>query len=52
MIGDVIALLNDLLGGDLTIRFMLKVTTVGVIAGGIFAYYLHDLRVEEKDAAA
>jgi len=52
IIGDLIALLNDLLGGDLTIRFGLKVATVGVIAAGIFAYYLHDLRSEEKDARA
>ena len=52
IIGDLIALLNDLLGGDLTLRFVLKALTVGLIAAGIFAYYLHDLRVEEKDATA
>lgn len=52
IIGDLIALLSDLLGGELTLRFALKVVTVGGIATGIFAYYLHDLRSEDRDAAA
>ncbi|MEO8634654.1 MAG: DUF5671 domain-containing protein [Gemmatimonadales bacterium] len=48
IIGDLITILNDLLGGALTLRFVLKALTVGVIAAGIFGYYLHDLRVEER----
>lgn len=52
IIGDLIALLNDLLGGELTTRFALKVATVGVIAAGVFTYYLRDLRAAERDAAA
>jgi hypothetical protein len=51
LIGDVIALVYNALGGDLTIRFFLKVLTVGLIAGLIFGYYLRDLRAEEQAAA-
>lgn len=52
VIGDLIALLNDVLGGELTLRFVLKVLTVGLIAGGLFFYYLHDLRMEDRNAPA
>jgi hypothetical protein len=45
---DLIALIYNLLGGELTARFLLKVGTVGVIAGSIFGYYLADLRREER----
>jgi hypothetical protein len=38
-----------LLGGELTIRFFLKVLTIAVIAGTIFGYYLWDLRREEEE---
>jgi hypothetical protein len=47
--GDLIALVYNLLGGELTLRFALKVATVAVIAGGIFGYYLSDLRREEHE---
>jgi hypothetical protein len=50
IIGDLITLLFNLLGGELTLRFMLKVLTVLLIAGLIFGYYLWDLRKEEKEA--
>ena len=49
LIGDVTALVFNLLGGELTIRFLLKVLTVGVIAGSVFSYYLWDLRQEERE---
>jgi hypothetical protein len=42
-------LIFNLLGGDLTIRFLLKVLVVAVIAGSAFTYYLLDLRKEEKE---
>lgn len=45
---DLIALIYNLLGGELTARFLLKVGTVGVIAGSILGYYLVDLRQEER----
>jgi len=49
IIGDLITLLFNLLGGELTLRFFLKVMTVLMIAGIIFGYYLWDLRKEEKE---
>ena len=49
LIGDMIALVNNLLGGELTVRFVLKVLVAALIAGTIFGYYLWDLRREEKE---
>lgn len=48
IIGDSITLVYNLLGGELTLRFTLKVLTIGAIAGTIFGYYLWDLRKEEQ----
>ncbi len=48
LIGDMIALVNNVLGGELTLRFVLKVAVAAAIAGGIFGYYLWDLRREER----
>lgn len=50
LICDMIALVYNLLGGELTLRFVLKVLVAAVIAGAIFGYYLLDLRREEKEA--
>lgn len=44
MIIDLITLVNYFLNGEITTRFILKVLTVLVAAGGVFAYYLWDLR--------
>jgi len=52
LIGDVISLVYNFLGGELTTRFLLKVATVGAIAGTIFWYYLSDLRPEEHEPEA
>lgn len=49
LIGDVTTLVYNFLGGDLTMRFVLKVLTVAAIAGSVFVYYLRELRSEEKD---
>jgi len=48
IIGDLITLIYNLLAGELTLRFILKVATVLLIAGLVFGYYLWDLRKEEK----
>lgn len=50
VIGDLITLLYNVLGGELSTRFLLKVLIVGVIAGTIFGYYLLELRREEKES--
>lgn len=44
--GDLIALVYNFLGGDLTTRFILKVAAVLVIAAAVFGYYLWNLRSE------
>lgn len=49
IIGDLTTLVYNFLGGELTLRFLLKVMTVGVISGAIFGYYLWDLRQEESE---
>ena len=49
LIGDTITLVSNALGGELSVRFILKVMVAAVIAGTIFGYYLIDLRREEKE---
>src|ERR1017187_7408281 len=51
MIGDVVTFLAYFLRGDLDTRFVLKVVTVLVIAGGVFAYYLDSLRRDRVSSA-
>ncbi len=50
LIGDVTTLIYSLLGGELTVRFVLKALVVGAIAATVFWYYLSDLRADEKGA--
>jgi len=52
LIGDVVSLVYNLLGGELTARFVLKVVTVAAIAGTVFGHYLSDLRADERDGRA
>ena len=47
VICDLMTLVYYLLGGELTVRFVLKAAVVGAIAGGIFSYYLWDMRGDE-----
>jgi hypothetical protein len=49
IIGDMISLVFNLLKGDLTLRFALKVLSIGAITGTIFGYYLWDLKRDEGD---
>lgn len=44
IITDLVTLVYNFLGGDLTARFILKVLTVFLVTGTIFGYYLWDLR--------
>lgn len=48
LIGDLSTLVYSLLGGELTVRFILKVVSVAVIAGGTFGYFLIDIRKDEQ----
>ena len=48
IVGDLIALLYNLLAGELTVRITLKVVTVGIIASAIFAYYLWAMRMDDQ----
>jgi len=47
IVGDGVTLVYNLLGGDMTARFLLKVLVVAFIAGSVFWYYLTDIRREE-----
>ena len=49
LIGDVTTLVYNVLGGEATLRFLLKVLVVGIIAGAAFTYYLRDLRADEVE---
>ena len=49
VIVDLIALVNIFLSGEITTRFVLKVLTVLIVAGGVFGYFIYDLR--QKDSA-
>lgn len=48
LVGDLVVLVYNVLGGELTVRFILKVLTVAVIGGGIFTFFLSDMRKEER----
>jgi hypothetical protein len=47
LITDLITLVDNLLGGETTLRFVLKALVAGAIAGAVFGYYLWDLRRDE-----
>jgi hypothetical protein len=46
IIGDLIGTINTLLGGEITVRFILKALSIIVVAGIVFGYYLDDVRRE------
>ncbi|HEY4476056.1 MAG: hypothetical protein A3J30_01935 [Candidatus Wildermuthbacteria bacterium RIFCSPLOWO2_02_FULL_47_9c] len=50
MLGDLIAVVSSVLGGELAVRFLLKAGTIFAIAGVIFGYYLHDLKRKAEDS--
>jgi len=44
MIIDTVTLIYNFLGGELTLRFVLKVLVVLLVAGGVFGYYVWDIK--------
>jgi len=52
IIGDLIGTLNMLLGGEITIRFILKALSVFLVAGVVFWYYLDDVRKDSPTKLA
>lgn len=52
LVGDLTSLVYNLLGGELTLRFVLKVLVVALISGSVFGYYLWDLRRDESQTRA
>jgi hypothetical protein len=47
VLGDLIALVYNLLSGELSVRFVLKCAIVGLIAGSIFGYYLRTAKADD-----
>jgi hypothetical protein len=50
LLADFATLVYNVLGGELTVRFVLKVVTVALVAGTAFVYYLRDLRHDEVES--
>jgi hypothetical protein len=54
IIVDLIILVNTFLGGEITVRFGLKILSVLIVTGAVFGYYIQDLKGkwerEEKKA--
>lgn len=48
MLGDLVALLYAYLSGDLSLRLLLKICVVAVIAGMVILYYYSDMQRAEK----
>lgn len=44
IIGDLVTLVYNLMSGELTIRFLLKILSVLFVAGSVFGYYFWDVR--------
>lgn len=52
IIGDLITLLYNFLNGDMTIRFLFKILSVGLVAGLVFGYELWDVRRTDFQATS
>lgn len=48
---DLIVLINSFLGGEITSRFVLKVLSILILVGLVFAYYLLDLKTKRVKIA-
>ena len=47
LITDLVALIYNFLAGELTLRFILKIVAIALVAGGVFIYYWWELRRRE-----
>jgi hypothetical protein len=45
MLGDLVATIYAFLNGDFTLQFFLNAAVVGIVAGGIFTFYLRDIQI-------
>lgn len=52
IVADLITLIVTFLEGEITVRFLLKVLVIAVMAAGAFVYYLRDLRHDEVAPSA
>lgn len=50
MIGDFVALVYQLLRGEFTSSFLLKVLTIILVAGAVFVYYLREIKRQTGEA--
>lgn len=48
MAGDLITLIYNLLSGELTLRFVLKVLVIAMLVGGVFGYYVRSLKADDE----
>jgi hypothetical protein len=51
LIGDLVVLLGTFLSGGLGLGFLLKAGIVAAVAGGVFGYYLHVARTDDRALA-
>ncbi|EEB85220.1 conserved hypothetical protein [Roseobacter sp. GAI101] len=49
LLGDLIATVFALLTGDLTGQFLIKALIVMIVAGGIFLFYVDDIRRGDQE---
>ena len=49
IIGDLVSLIYNFLGGELTTRFSLKIIAVFFVAGATFTYYFWDLKIHKTE---
>lgn len=52
IMGDLVTAVLYLLNGDFTVRFILKVLSILLVAGGIFTYYIDDVRKDSPTKLA
>lgn len=52
IIGDLVSLIYNFLGGEITTRFILKASAVLLVAAAVFGYYLDDVRRPEPSKRA